>query len=51
MLTPAGVGFYSDMVVKVFGDAAGNVDEVNSPRFLFLSLPQQAFRTGLSINL
>ena len=37
MLTLAGVGFYSDMVVKVFGDTAGDVDEVISPRFLFLS--------------
>ncbi len=37
MLTPDGVGFYSDMVVKAFGDAAGNVDEVKST-FFFLCL-------------
>ena len=30
----SGVGFYSDMVVKVFGDTSGDVDEVRSPRFL-----------------
>ena len=40
MLTLVGVGFYSDMVVKVFGDAAGNVDEAKSPRFLFLLFSQ-----------
>ena len=28
MLTPIGVGFYSEMVVGVFGDASGNVNEV-----------------------
>ena len=38
MLTLVGVGFYSNMVVKVFGDATGNVDEVISPRFFFCLL-------------
>ena len=47
MLTPEGVGFYSYMVVKVFGDAAGNVDEVISPRFLFLSSFPKAFGLNL----
>ena len=28
MLTPTGVGFYSDMIVMVFGDTSKNVDEV-----------------------
>ncbi len=32
-----GVGFYSDMIAKVFGDTRRNVDEVISPRFFFLS--------------
>ena len=37
MLTPTGVGFYSDMYAMVFGDTSISVDEVISPRFLFLS--------------
>ena len=39
MLTPNGVGFYSDMYAMVFGDTSISVDEVISPRFLFLSTP------------
>ena len=35
MLTPMGVGFYSYMIARVFGDTSRNVDEVNSPRFSF----------------
>ena len=35
MLTPYGVGFYSDMVARVFADTWESVDEVSSPRFLF----------------
>ena len=38
MLTLKGVGFYSYMNVKAFGDTSGNVDEVISPRFLFLCI-------------
>ena len=33
-----GVGFYSDMYALVFGDTSISVDEVISPRFLFLSI-------------
>ena len=35
-----GVGFYSYMNVRAFGDTSGNVDEVISPRFLFLSFTE-----------
>lgn len=31
------VDFYSYMNAMVFGDTSESVDEVNSPRFLFLS--------------
>lgn len=41
MLTLDGVGFYLDTVVKVFGDAAGNVDEVKST-FSFSCIPKTA---------
>ena len=32
-----GVGFYSYMIAMVFGDTWRSVDEVSSPRFLFVS--------------
>ena len=35
MLTPLGVGFYSDMCTRVFADTSEDVDVVTSPRFLF----------------
>ena len=38
-----GVGFYSYMIAMAFGDASISVDEVISPRFLFLSLPIMTF--------
>lgn len=37
MLTPDGVGFYSYMTAKVIPNTTESVDEVISPRFLFLS--------------
>lgn len=37
MLTSKGVGFYSYMIAMVFADTRENVDEVMSPRFIFVS--------------
>jgi len=47
MLTLQGVGFYSYMVAMVFADTSISVDEVISPRFLFVSI--QALRTEPNI--
>ena len=38
MLTPSGVGFYSCMVVTVFGDTSESVDEAISPRFFIVRI-------------
>ena len=41
MLTSAyDVGFYSYMIATVIPNTSESVDEVISPRFLFLSFPQ-----------
>ena len=44
-LTSTGVGFYSNMVVMVFGDTLNNVDEVISPRFFILSITTDHWTT------
>jgi len=49
MLTLQGVGFYSYITAVVFGDTRKSVDEVISPRFLFVSI--QALRTEPNINI
>ena len=46
-----GVGSYSWMCTKVFGDTSDNVDEVSSPRFLFICpLPNKTYQLASLYN-